>query len=136
MAAEDGQGEHRGTDDHNHNGQLAGEVVQALLKGRFALLGLVHQGGDLAQLGIHAGGGDQHFRPAIGHQGAGKDHVLLVAQGHLVAVDAIGGLIYPLAFAGERALVDLQRVVVQDAAVGHHQVAGVQEYDIPGHHLG
>ncbi len=49
----------------------------------------------LAQLGVHAGAGDQHRGPAVGHQGAGEHHVLLVAQGHLVGIDGLGPLDTP-----------------------------------------
>ena len=135
VAAEDGQEEDTGTDDHDDHGQLAGEVVQILLQGSFALLGLVHQGGDAAQLGVHAGGGDHHDGTAVGDQRAGEDHVLLVAQGNLLAFNGLVGLFYRFTLAGEGALVYLKRPAVQQTAVGHHKVAGLQLDDVTGDDL-
>lgn len=126
-----------GADGHDDHGQLGGEAVQALLQGGLALLGLVHKGGDLAQLGVHAGAGDQHRGPAVGHQGAGEHHVLsLVAQGHLVGIDGLGRLVHALALAGEGGLVDLEGEVLQHPAIGHHHVPGLQQDDVAGHHVG
>ena len=108
---------------------------RGVLRGRLALLGLIHQRGDLAQLRVHAGAGDQHRGPAIGDQGAGEDHVLLVAQGHLAGGDGLGGLLHALALSGEGAFVDLQGEILQDAPVGHDHVAGLQQDDIAGDDL-
>ena len=130
-----GQPKHQGADDHDDNGQLLGEIVQALLEGGLALLGLVHQGGHLAQLRVHARAGDHKDRPAIGHQGAGEHHVLPVAQGHISLGNDLVGLLHRLALAGERTLIDLQGVVLQNPAVGHHHVAGLQLHNIAGNHL-
>ena len=132
----EGEAEDQGADHQDDGGQLLAEVVQGLLKGGLALLGLVHEGGHLAQLGVHAGAGNDDLRPAVGHQGAGEDHVLPVAQGHLLPGDDLGSLLHPLALAGEGALVDLQGEVFQDAAVGHHHVASLQLHKVAGNDLG
>ena len=134
-AAVDRQQEHPGADDQNQESQLAREVIQVLLQRGLALLGLVHQAGDPAQLGLHAGGGDHHDGPAIGDQRAGKDHVFLVAQGNFFPGDGGADLFHRLTLAGEGTLVDLEGPAVQKPAVGHDQIAGFQLDDVPRHHL-
>ena len=135
-AAEQRQAEHQRTDGQDGRRQLAGEVVQALLQGGLALLGLVHQLGNVTQLGVHAGTGDQHHRAAVSDQRAGEHHVLLVSQGGLARRQSVGGLLHRLGFTGQRALVHLQGIALQQAAVGNHQVARLQVHDVAGHHLG
>ena len=66
--AEYGQSKHARTDDENANRQLRAECVQALLQRCFALLSLVHQCRNLAQLRVHAGRCDKHRCAAVGHQ--------------------------------------------------------------------
>ena len=133
--AEHRQGEHQDGNGYDNNGQLGAETVQTLLQGGLALLGLVHEGGDFAQLRVHTGAGDQHRGSAIGDQGAGKHHVFLVSQRHLIGVDGVGGFVHALAFTGQGAFVDLEGKVLQNAAVGHHHVTGLQQYNVAGDHL-
>ena len=133
---EQGQGKYHHTDPQDGRGQLLAEVVQTLLEGGLALLGPVHQGGHLAQLGVHTRARDHYRGPPIGHQGAGKHHVFLVAQRHLLRGDHIRGLLHALALTSEGALIDLQRKIFQDSSVGHHHVAGLQLHNVARHHLG
>ena len=73
--------------DHQHQlGQHAGQLGQLPLQGRLALLGVGQRVGDLAHLRIHAGLGDHHAAAAIDHGGAHVDHVLPVAQRHILRV--------------------------------------------------
>ena len=134
----DGQAEHQGADDHDDGGQLAAEVIQADLQRGLLLLGLVHQGGDLADLGVHAGAGDHHQGAAVGDQRAGEHHVLLIAQSHLSGSDDVVGLIYALALAGEGASLTLKGEVLtttrpsattRSPRLQHQQVAG---HDVAG----
>ena len=131
-----GQGEHAHADDEDDHGQPAAELVQALLERSLAPLGLVHQGGHLSQLGVHAGAGDHHQGPAIGDQRAGEHQVFPVPKGHLVPLNDRLGLLHPLALAGEGALVHFQGVVMQNAAVGHHHIPRLQLHNIAGDDLG
>ena len=73
--------------DHQHQlGQHAGQLGQLPLQGRLALLSVGQRVGDLAHLGVHTGLGDHHAAAAIDHGGAHVDHVLPVAQGHILRV--------------------------------------------------
>ena len=130
-----GQGEHPHADDEDDHGQPAAELVQAFLERGLAPLSLVHEGGHLPQFGVHAGAGDHHQGPAIYHQRTGEYQVLPVPQSHLIPLNDRLGLLHPLAFAGEGALVHLQGVVVEDPAVGHHHIPRLQLHDIPGDNL-
>ena len=128
--------EHARADHQNDDGKPAAEVVQTDLQRGLALLGLVHQRGDFADLGLHTGCSDHHHRAAVGDQRAGKHHVFLVAERNLAAAQHVCGLFHALAFAGQRAFVDLERIVFQNAAVRHDHVAGFQLNHIAGHDLG
>ena len=66
---------------------------------------------------------------------AGEDHVLLVAQGDLLALNGFIGLFHRFALTGEGALIYLKRPAVQQTAVGHHKVTGLQLDDIAGDDL-
>ncbi len=128
------QHEHQHADDHNDDRQLARELVQTLLQGRFLFLGGIHQRGDLADLGVHGGLGHEHHRSAVGDKAARKDHVDAVAQ-RCLAADGRVGFVDICRFTGQRAFVDLQRIVVQNAAVGNHHVACFENNDIPRHNI-
>ncbi len=52
-------------------------IQPGLQRGRFFLVGLDHLG-DIAHLGVHAGGDGDTATAAIGHHGAHKGHVLAV----------------------------------------------------------
>ena len=88
--------------------------------------------GDLAHLRVHAGGGDHHAAPAVGHGGAHIGHVAAVAQGHL-AGKGLRGLGGGDAFAGEGGLLNLQGGTGQQPSVGGDRVPGLQQDDIAGY---
>ena len=71
--------------DHTHDGerrvrQLAADAVQVLLQRRPAGLDRLQQLGDLAELGLHAGGHDHGAAAAVSHRRPGKSQVAAVAQ--------------------------------------------------------
>ena len=90
----------------------------------------------MAQLGVHAGTGNQHHCTAIGDQRTGEHHVLLIAQRGLARRQRVSGFFHRLGLTGQRAFVHLQGVALQQTAVGNHQVARLQVHDVAGHHLG
>ena len=122
-----GQAKDHHTDRQNDDRQFLAEVVQALLQRRLALLGLVHQRGNFADLRMHAGARHHNSGAAIRHKGTGKDHILLVAQGHFLAGDDLLGLFNALRLAGQRAFVHLEGKVLNHAPVCNHQVARFQK---------
>ena len=128
------QHEHEGADDHDDHGKAARELVEALLQRRFLFLGAVHQGGDLADLGVHGGLRHHHQRPAVGDQTARKDHVGAVAERHL-AVDHRVGFVDVGRLARQRAFVDLQRIVMDNASVGDCHVPCLEDDDVAGNDL-
>ena len=129
-----GQHKHQHADDHDDHRKPAREFVEALLQRRLFILGCIHQGGDLADFGIHGGFGNHHHRPAVGHQTAGKDHVGAVAQRHLAA-DSLLGFVDVKRLARQGALIDLQGVIMQDPAVGNHHIARFQNENISRNHV-
>ena len=114
---------------HYNNGKPARKLVEALLKRSFSLLCLVHQGGDLADFGVHSRCGDNHKCSAVGNKAAGEHHVPALSKRSL-ALDYVVILINVSRFTGQRAFVDLQRIVVDDPAVGNDQVACLKHDDI------
>ena len=133
-----------GKDDHadreHQLGEDAGELVELDLERRELLLGRGEGVGDLAHLGLHAGGGDDGAAAAVDHGGAHVAHVLAVAQGHVVGAgverDRLDVLLHGHGLAGEGGLLDLHRGALQDAAVRRHGVAGLEKDDVAGHEVG
>ncbi len=83
----------------------------------------------MSDFGIHARLCDEDKRSAVGHKAAREYHISAVsersfaAEGFVVLVDVCG-------LARQRALVDLQRIVSDDPAVGDNQIARLENDDI------
>ena len=110
------------------------QLVQLHLQGGLALHGVFQGIGDLAHLGVHAGGGDHHGAAAIDHGGAHVGHVLPVAQRHVLLPppqgDEVDELAHRDALAGEGRLLDLHGGAVKNAAVGGHRVPRLQNHHV------
>src|SRR5215217_2952978 len=65
-------------------GDDLGQAVELLLQGRLVGLGGGQEIRDVADLGAHAGGGDDHLTPAAGDRGIHEGHTGPVPQGHLI----------------------------------------------------
>ncbi len=89
----------------------------------------------MTQFGVHAGFGYDELAPAIGHDGAHVEHVGAVADRRILALGNGQRLLNWLGLAGESGLLDLQAHVLQQAAVGGHEVAGLQDDDVAGHKI-
>ena len=134
----DGEDDHADAEDEL--GQDAGELVQLDLQRGELLLGGGERVGDLAHLGLHAGGGHDGGTAAVDHGGAHVAHVLTVAQRHVVGAlgehDGLGVLLDRDGLAGERGLLDLHRGALDDAAVRGDGVAGLEQDDVAGDQIG
>ena len=69
-------------DAQHQLGQRSAQFVQAALQRRLLLLRAGQRPGDLAHLGLHAGGGNHRPAPAVDHRGAHIAHILPVGQRH------------------------------------------------------
>jgi hypothetical protein len=115
--------------------RLWASPIELLLQRRRSVSVAAQQTGDAADLGVHAGGGDDQLAAAAGDRGVHEDHVLAVAEWHVGPVDRVGAFTRRLALAGERRLLDLEVVGQQQAAVGGHAVAGLDQHDVARHQL-
>jgi hypothetical protein len=115
-----------------------GAGTRLLAEGRLllVLLGLGHVGLDLADLGTHAGRGDDADGRAVGDRRAREHHVQLALDAHILG-DDLELLEHGLALARERALVRLDggRLQLDDAHVGRHLVAHADVDDVARHEL-
>lgn len=104
---------------------------------RRAAVAGVKQRGDLAQLGVHAGGYYQPARPAMGGRGALEGHVGAVAQrAHVFGCQGFGLLGHGDGFAREGRFIHLQLRNLDESQVGRDLVAGFQQHDVAGHQHG
>ena len=71
---------------------------------------------------------------AIGHERAGEGQIRAVPQ-HGVGRQHVDGFLGRHGFAGERGLLDLEAPHVEQAQVGGHAVAGLQQHDVARHEL-
>lgn len=115
-----------------------GAGTRLLAEGRLllVLLGLGHVGLDLADLGTHAGRGDDADGRTVGDRRAREHHVELALDAHILR-DELELLEHGLALARERALVRLDggRLQLDDAHVGRHFVAHADVDDVAWHEI-
>ena len=121
VALQEAQKAHGQTDDHAGDGHEAAQLLQLDLQRRGLFLRLVHQAGDLAHLGGHAGGRHHALAPA-GRQVAAH-------------VQAVTGLfLHGQALAGQHGLVAGHARPFAQAAVRRHLVPGLEQQHVAGHH--
>ena len=130
------EGEDEHADAQHQDAEDSAELAQLPLQGGLPLLRLGQGVGDLAHLGGHAGLAHHGPAAAVDHGGAHVEHTVAVAQGNL-ALAGDGGdlLLHRHALAGEGGLLGLQAGALDDAAVGGHGVAGLQDDDVAGDQL-
>ena len=132
-------GEDDDADAEHEPGEDLGELAELDLQRGLTLLGARERVGDLAHLGLHAGGGDDHGAAAVDDGGAHVAHVLAVAEGHIGAVlevDDVDELVDGDALAGEGGLLYLEAGAVEYAAVGGNGVARLKVDYVAHHELG
>ena len=132
-------GEYDDADAEHEPGEDLGELAELDLQRGLTLLGARERVGDLAHLGLHAGGGDDHGAAAVDDGGAHVAHVLAVAEGHIGAVlevDDVDELVDGDALAGEGGLLYLEAGAVEYAAVGGNGVARLKVDYVAHHELG
>ncbi len=92
-------------------------------------------GGQAPDLGVLARGRDQQPAAAAGDHRVHVDHARAVGQRQLRVVRGLHDLDHRVRLAGERRLVDLQAVGLEQPPVGRDAVARLQQHHVPGHHL-
>ncbi len=118
------------------DGQPLAQLAEALLERCGLVLALLQQLGDAADGRAHAGGNDDAAGATGGHGGAAEGHVELVRRGRRVDVRQGGGdLGDRLRLARQGRLVDTQRRRLDEAQVGRHDVALLEEHDVAGDDL-
>ena len=116
--------------------QQATELGQLPLERRVPVVRLLDQRADLADLGAHAGGGDEHPAAPVRDRRAHEEHVPPVAERRVLVGDGFDGLGDRLRLAGQGGLLHLQPHALDDAPVGGHPRPGVEDDDVAGHQLG
>ena len=111
------------------------QPVELLLQRRLVGLGVGEQVGDVADLGVHAGGGDDDLAAAAGDRGVHVGHARAVPERHVVTRHRGDRLADREALAGERGLLDLEGRGDADPAVGRDPVAGLDQHDVARHQL-
>ncbi|GBF03795.1 hypothetical protein LPPLD21_03366 [Lactiplantibacillus paraplantarum] len=120
---------------HRHHHQFGGQARNgAFNRGLFAL-DLIQQGGDFAQLGLHAGRNHHPEAVTMRHCRTRKAHVGAVTDLH-VSAQCVGLFLHRFRFAGEVGFVGLQLGDMEPANVGFDEVAGFDTDNIARHQLG
>ena len=91
--------------------------------------------GDVAQLGIHPGGRNQHCPATAGGGGVHVGHVEPVAQRHVGPVDGVHVLEHRDTLTRQRGLLHLQGSGLKQAAVGRNLVSGLKQNDVTRHQV-
>jgi len=115
-------------DEHDEQcgiNQPAPNLLEPVLQWRGFPLNRLHQAGDAAQLGIHAGRSDDRLALAVRDQRAGKDHVAPIGQERSLHDKRVGIFLDRHRLAGEGGLIGLQRMGFDNLGVGSHEVASL-----------
>ncbi len=131
-AQRNGEQEHGSRAGERHQGDLARELVHLADQRRAQLDDIAEQRADPAELG-GGPGADGDARPAAGgDEGARERHRVPVAQ-RRVGRHGGGVLVDRDRFPGQRRLVELQAARADQAQVGRHAVARLQQDDVARH---
>ena len=134
-ALEHADEEHERADDERGDAQPPSQLRELLLQRGVLVLLLLEHRRDEADLRSHAG--LDHDPPAPAEHGhrAGVGHGEPVAERRLVLHGRTGLLFHRHALAGQRGLLDPQVDRLDEAHVGGHVVAGLQQDHVAGHQL-
>ena len=129
--------------DHHHQGERqpgdAGddlrEAVELLLERRLLGLGPGEQVGDVADLGVHAGAGDDDLASAPGDRRVHVRHAGAVAEGDVFPGNRFDALADGQALPGEGRFLDLEGRRQGDPAVGGHHVPRLHQHQVAGDEL-
>ena len=127
--------EHDHGDDDHGDTQYLGDAVHLFLQRRRLVVGMRKHLGDLTDLRVHAGAGDDGAARALRDGGAVEDHIGAVAQ-RLGLLKCGGLLAHWHGFAGQAGLGDAQRCGCEQSPIGRHRVAFAQHENIAGNDLG
>ena len=115
---------------------MGAELIQTDLQRCFLFLCRIHKTGDLSELRLHAGSCHHKNAPAAGYQGAGECHIGLIAQGRLCfRLQYARPLLHRQRLSGQRALIHLKIVALQQPSVCRHQTSCIQQHNISRHQL-
>ena len=127
---------HDDTDaDHGHDEGPAELVELSFQRRLVAVVGLLHQAGDLTDLGVGPGCDDHAAGGPDGDAGALEDHRSALGQ-RGVGLDRLDGLGLRGGLTGQRCLVDLQVGHLDQPEVGGDDVTLLQLHDVSGHQVG
>ena len=124
----------RGYSEHQDAEYLRG-LPELLLKRRGLLLLLGEHGRDLADLGLHARGGDHARASAVADRAARVRHVRPVAERRVRRHRLVRVLFGGHGLAGQRGFLYLERRRRKQPEIGRDYVAGFQPHDVAGHQL-
>ena len=136
VAASEGELEDGDPDDEEADDEcdLPPELPDLALERGRPLLNALDRLGDGADLGRHAGAGDDEPAPARRDGGAHERHVRALGEGR-VGGERVGRLVHRHALTGERRLVDPEVVGLHDATVGRDAVALLEDDEVARHEL-
>ena len=117
--------------DHEHFREVGDLPLQRSRR----FLGLPNQAGNLAELGVLCGSGDDTMGRAPGQKRAAECHAGLVGRGEMGLIHCLDLLANGNRFPREEGFVGMGVLHVEEAQIRGDLVALVQQDDIPGHDL-
>ena len=123
-------------DQKGHAGDASdddGQLVELLLERCLVGFGLVEQLGDMADLGVHAGGGDDHLTAPASDGGVHECEAVAIPETDVAPRDGGNVLQRGGALTGQRCLFDLEGGCEEEPAVGWNPVARLHQDDVAGH---
>ncbi len=137
LAGEDAYAEEDGADGKGHGRHHPGHHLHLPLQRAGLFLHPLGQGGDVAQLGVHAGGDDHGPGCAGEGRGAGKHQIGHFSPEELLAVlHGLGKLVGGAGLPGEGAVIHSEVLGVNEAGIRRDLVPGLQKNHIAGNDRG
>ena len=90
---------------------------------------IIHHPGNLSDLCMHPCSCNQNLCASISDQASGIYHVSAVCQRQILRQTALC-LFYIGGFSGQRTLIDLQRIIIQNPSICHNHVTSFQFHKI------
>ena len=138
VRAEEADGEYHGAYPYYEDGEEFAELVQLYLKRRLVLLRVFERVGYLPHLGVHAGAGQHRHAAPVDDRRAHVDHVLAVAERHVLFALEVEDAHYFIdgdGFSRKRRLLYLHARAFDDASVCGDGVARFEHDDVAGDEL-
>lgn len=120
-------------EDNSSKEDTVGHLVEALLeRGLFVAVDVHEGGGDLTNLSLHSGAGDDTLGATLDNGGGGEGHVETVTERLVGVLDDDKVLLDREGFSGEESLVGFEVETFKETDVSSNNITVLKNHDVSG----